>query len=173
MARIETRDANRMADPTRSMVMRGALAGLAGALVMGVVFMIISAASGQGFFTPVMLIGATFLGGSALNLPVWASVLGLVTHLIVGAAFGALFVALARNITSNSLKLAAGVTYGAAIYLFMTFLVLPWANPVMYGSIDKGVFFLLHLLYGAVLPLALMRAPRGRPVERRGHQPAY
>lgn len=160
MAPIGASTAERMADPTRGTVMRGVTAGVVGAIFMGLIAMIVSAAMGAGFFMPVMLIGATYLGDGFNDLPVWSAILGLVTHLVAGGAFGALFIALARNIRATSAKLAAGVAYGAAVYLFMTFLVMPWANPVMYASIDKGFFFLLHLVYGAVLPLALMRAPR-------------
>lgn len=168
MARISTSDSSRMANPSRANVMRGAAVGAVSALIMGLVWMIISAATGQGFFTPVMLIGATYFGVGFGGLPVWATLLGLLTHLVVGAAFGILFVAVARNITSPGIKLAAGLAYGAAVYLFMTFLVLPWANPIMYDAADKGLFFLLHLLYGAGLPLALPHTAREQ-VERRRH----
>jgi len=89
----------------------------------------------------------------------------------IGAAYGVLFVALTRNIESMAAKIAAGLAYGAAVYLFMTFLVMPWANPVMYATIDKGLFFLIHLAYGATLPVALpMR--RGAPTARRREAPA-
>jgi hypothetical protein len=170
MARIGAHTAEKMADPTRGMVMRGVAAGVIGALVMGLIAMIVSAAAGAGFFMPVMLIGATYLGEGFNDAPAWSAILGFITHLVVGGAFGALFVALARNITATSAKLAAGVAYGAAVYLFMTFLVMPWADPVMYASIDKGLFFLFHLVYGAIVPLALMRAPRAFGDQRR---PAY
>jgi hypothetical protein len=170
MGPIGASTAERMADPTRAAVVRGVAAGVVGALLMGLIAMVVSAISGAGFFMPLMLIGATYLGEGFNDLPVWSAVLGLITHLVVGGAFGALFVALARNIIATSAKLAAGVAYGAAVYLFMTFLVMPWADPVMYASIDKGLFFLLHLVYGAVLPLALMHAPRAFGDRRR---PAY
>lgn len=147
---------------------RGVAAGIAGAVAMGLIATFVSAISGTGFFTPAMLVGATYLGVDWSAAPAWAAVLGVVTHLAVGAAFGALFVALARNITSISAKFAAGVAYGAAVYLFMTFLLMPWANPVMYASIDKGSFFLLHLAYGAALPFALLRE-RPTFVPRRRH----
>ncbi|HEY8428932.1 MAG TPA: DUF6789 family protein [Sandaracinaceae bacterium] len=168
MARIETTaDVGR----TRDIVGPGIVAGIAGAVVMGAVAMIVSAVNGTGFFTPVQLIGATYLGVDWANVAVWSTILGLVTHLAIGAAYGVLFVALTRNIESMAAKIAAGLAYGAAVYLFMTFLVMPWANPVMYATIDKGLFFLIHLAYGATLPVALpMR--RGAPTARRREAPA-
>lgn len=155
MARIETTETTRTRSTTRGIVGPGIAAGLAGAVVLALIAMIVAAATGQGFFTPVQLIGATYLGADWANAPVWSGVLGLVTHLVIGAAFGVLFVALTRNITNMGAKVAAGLAFGAAVYLFMTFLVMPWANPVMYGSIDRGLFFLYHLAYGLTLPLAL------------------
>lgn len=168
MARIGTSDAARMADPSRANVTRGAMVGASSALIMIMVFMIVSAATGSGFFTPINLIGATYLGSGFGALPVWSAVLGFFTHLAVGAAFGTLFVAMARNISAPGVKLAAGLAFGAAVYLFMTFLVLPWADPIMYDAVDKGLWFLLHLLYGAVLPFALPHA-RSEASERRRH----
>lgn len=154
MARIETTETTRTTT-TRGIVAPGILAGLAGAVVMGLISMIVAAAYDAGFFSPVQLIGATYLGVDWAQAPVWAGVLGLVTHLVIGAAFGVLFVALTRNITNLGAKIAAGLAYGAAVYLFMTFLVMPWANPVMYASLNKGLFFLYHLAFGLTLPLAL------------------
>ena len=173
MARIETTttDARRTRGTARGIVGPGIVAGIAGAVVMALVAMIVSAANGAGFFTPVELIGATYLGVDWSNVAVWSAILGLVTHLVIGAAFGVLFVALTRNVANTGAKVAAGLAYGAAVYLFMTFLVMPWANPVMYATIDKGLFFLIHLAYGATLPVALpMR--RGAPTARRREAPA-
>lgn len=167
MARIGTSDATRMADPSRANVIRGAKVGASSALIMLLAFMILSAATGSSFFTPVRLIGATYLGDAVDTRPVWSAALGLVTHLAVGAGFGALFIALARKVESRGRQLAAGLVYGAAIFVFMTFLVLPWADPIMYRAVDRGLWFFLHLLYGGVLSFALRHSSTGRIRRRR------
>jgi hypothetical protein len=122
---------------------------------MALLAMVVSALQGTGFWTPVMLIGATYLGVDWIEVPFWSTLLGVLTHLFFGAGFGVFFAALTRNVATFGAKMAAGLVYGAVVYLFMTFLVMPWADPVMYVSIDKGAFFVLHLLFGAALPLAL------------------
>lgn len=154
MARIETTETTRTTS-TRGIVGPGIAAGLAGAVVMGLIAMIVAAAYGTGFWTPMQLIGATYLGVDWGDAPLWAAGLGIATHLVIGAAFGVLFVALTRNVHNMGAKIAAGLAYGAAVYLFMTYLVMPWADPVMYVAINKGLFFLYHLAYGLTLPLAL------------------
>ncbi len=157
MARIETTSTETTRTPfaRRGIVGPGIAAGLAGAVVMGLFAMIVAAVAGAGFWTPMELIGATYLGVDWVEVPSWSAVLGVATHLVIGAAFGVLFVALTRNIYNLGARIAAGLAYGAAVYLFMTFLVMPWADPVMYVAVDKGWFFLYHLAYGVTLPLAL------------------
>lgn len=155
MAPIETTHDTRLTRGRQSIFGPGIGAGIAAAIVMGLVWMIVAAARGTGFWTPMMWIGATYLGVDWTDVPAWAAVLGVGTHLVLGAAFGLLFAALARNVRAAGARAAAGLVYGAAVYLFMTYLVLPWADPVMYVVIDKGLFFLYHLAFGFVLAFAM------------------
>lgn len=154
MARIETRTHTRDASYS---VGAGISAGIVGALVMSLFAMIVFAFRGQGFFTPLQVMGALFMGGSALTYELWSTLLGLGIHMVTGAVFGVLFALLARPITSQSMRMAAGLAYGAVIFLVMTYLVLPWANPIMAMAIEPGWFFLYHLAFGLVLPLMLPR----------------
>ena len=107
MARIDTTtERTSTAGAARGTIGPGIAAGIAGAIVMGLIWAIVAAAMGVGFFTPLMLIGATYLGIDWMDVPIWAAVLGLVTHLVFGAAFGVLFVALTRNITNAGARIA-------------------------------------------------------------------
>lgn len=156
MARYHLRRRNRTRSAlTRGIIGPGAAAGVIAATVMGLFFMIVSAAQGSGFFTPMKLIGAFWLAGTAMTYDFASVVLGIVTHLAVGAFFGIVFSALTRNIKSASLFVAAGLGYGAAVMLLMTYAVLPWADPIMFAAIDEGWFFISHLVFGLTLPLAL------------------
>jgi hypothetical protein len=152
MARIETRTRN-----TSYTVGAGIGAGMVAALVMGILAMIVFGARGQGFFTPLQVIAAVLMGSDALVYTFWSTLLGLGIHLITGAFFGALFALIARPIRTQSMRMAAGLTYGTVVFLVMTYLVLPWANPIMAAAIEPGWFYLYHLAYGAVLPLMLPR----------------
>jgi hypothetical protein len=168
MARIERiTELARTPGGPEGIVGPGIVAGLTGAIVMGLVECFVAAFHGPGFWTPMMQIGATYLGVDWVRSLAWAAVLGVATHLFIGAVFGVLFTALTRNVQTTGSLIAAGLALGAAVYLFMTYLVMPWADPVMYVSIDRGLFFLYHLAYGVTLPMALPLRERSRLVARR------
>ncbi len=148
----------------RSVIGPGIAAGVIAALVMALVWSIVEALQGQGFWSPAQLIGALYMGTAVVAYPFWSAVLGIVTHLIIGAIFGVVFAALMRRVESPGLQAAAGLAYGAVIFLVMTYLVLPWADPVLFVNVDPGWFFLYHLVFGLILPLGL---PIRRQIARR------
>lgn len=169
MARIETR--RRTAGESMShTVGAGIGAGIVAALVMILFGMIVFAARELGFFRPLQLIGALFMGGDALVYTFWSALLGLGIHMVVGATFGVIFAAMARRMDSYGMRLAAGLAYGAIIFLVMTYLVLPWANPLMAVAIDPGWFFLAHLAFGftlgALMPRRAVRTYREEAYSR-------
>lgn len=166
MARIDRANRTRTDDPA-STVAAGVSAGVVAAIVMIVFAMIVFSVRGQGFFTPLKVIGALFMGAEALVYDVWSSVLGLGIHLVTGAFFGVIFALVVRRVQTTSLRLAAGLAYGAVIFLVMTLFILPWANPVMAVAIQPSWFFLYHLAYGFVLPLMLPRRVSARTTYRR------
>jgi hypothetical protein len=128
---------------------RGATGGILGALVMAGLAMIVMALAGKGFWTPPRLIAGVVLD-NVLTAGAGAVVLGVVIHLITGAAFGGAFGAIFYDRTPSAGALMGwGLAYGAIIYFVMTFLVLPWANPVMYANFDLSLLFLDHLVFGA------------------------
>lgn len=139
---------------------RGIVGGAVAAAVMALLAMIVSAGQGTGFWAPMELIGGTFMGPETMAHPFWSAVLGIWTHLMVGAALGVVFAALARRISYGGARIAAGVTYGALVFLGMTYLVLPWADAFMFVRIDTGLFFIYHLVFGLTLPLALPAGSR-------------
>jgi hypothetical protein len=152
-------------DPTRPENVRrtawaGAVGGIVAASAMLLFATIVSAMEGTGVLGPVMVIGATFLGESAMAQPIASSMLGLVTHVLMGAAFGMPFALVTRRIASSPLLLGAGVAYGAGIFLVMTYLVLPLVNPIMAATIEPGWWFLYHLAFGLLLPATLLVARR-------------
>jgi hypothetical protein len=84
-----------------------------------------------------------------------ATIAGLLSHLAVGAVLGIVFAALVRNVRTPPKLIAAGLAFGALVYVLMTYAALPWANPIMFASVDRGWFFIVHLAFGLTLPLAL------------------
>jgi hypothetical protein len=170
VAEIYVNDPERPVSVRRGILGPGISAGVLAAIIMGLVLVILSSLRGMGFWTPVELIGATYVGRNWIAMPVVSTLAGLGTHLVLGAFFGVLFRAMTRNVLNNGIRIAAGMAYGAVLFLVMTFLVLPWANPVMYATMNRGLFFLAHLVFGLALPLALPMTHRTHvapPVERR------
>lgn len=143
----------------------GAVCGIVAAVVMIMIATIIAAVQGADPFAPVILIGATFVGEDALTQPMMSSLVGVVTHVAMGAALGYLFGALTRRIASTGLLVATGLAYATVVFLVMTYLVLPFLNPLMAAQIQPGWFFVYHLAFGLVLPASLAVA-RTHPTRR-------
>ena len=156
----------------------GALAGLAGGVGMALWQMIDSAATGNGFWTPLNLCMASFVWrgqaamiekdmmmhpGMSMNMPVAAGHLavGMILHLafsiVVGIVFITVLFGLRRAglgvLRSAPVYVAASVAGAALLYVVMMYLVLPWANPLMCHMTPRGPFFIGHLVYGLVFGL--------------------
>ena len=156
----------------------GALAGLAGGAGMALWQMIESAATSNGFWTPLNLCMASFVWrgqdsmieremmmhpGMSMNMPVAAGHLavGLVLHLAFSMVVGIVFITVLsglRRAGRGVLRtwpgyVGAAVAGAALLYVVMMYLVLPWANPLMCHMTPRGPFFIGHLVYGLVFGL--------------------
>lgn len=142
-------------------MMRGALAGVLGALVMGLLMMSVSANRADGFWTPLQLIGGVVFGTGYQSAG--SAALGLLIHLAVGAGFGALFSLITRRIAGIVNTTILGIVFAVAVFAPMTYLVLPIVDPVMYRTMHLGVLFMAHIVYGLVTGIATgaLRHARG------------
>jgi hypothetical protein len=184
LSRPRTTEVSRLAE-------YGALAGLAGGIGMALWQMIDSAATSNGFWTPLNLCMASFVWrgqaamiendmrmhpGMSMNMPVAAGHLavGMILHLafsmVVGMVFIAVLFALRRAglsvLRTAPAYVAASVAGAALLYVVMIYLVLPWANPLMCHMTPRGPFFIGHLIYGLIFglvayPLARRAEPSG------------
>jgi hypothetical protein len=100
-----------MATEGSKVIARGALAGVLSAIVMGIQWMVISGVNGAGFFTPLALIGATFTREAWMTSFAGSVVTGTLLHLFTGAALGALFAFLTRDMVESGNRFAAGIAY--------------------------------------------------------------
>jgi hypothetical protein len=169
----------------------GALAGLAGGIGMAIFQMIQSAATSNGFWTPLNLCMASFVWrgqaamiekdmmmhpGMSMNMPVAASHLavGMILHLAFSVVAGIVFISVLFALRRAGLGVlrtapayvAAAVAGAALLYVVMIYLVLPWANPLMCHMTPRGPFFIGHLVYGLIFglvayPLSSRAAPSG------------
>jgi hypothetical protein len=168
----------RTSSTTQRLVVHGALGGLAGGIGMAMWQMIYSAATGNGFWTPVNVCMASFVWrgqasmierdmmmhpGMSMNAPVAAShvAVGLLLHMafsmMVGAAFAVVLLALRRAGLGPLAKapgyIGASVAGATLVYVIMVYAVLPWANPLMYHLTPRGPLFIGHLIFGLVFGL--------------------
>jgi hypothetical protein len=171
-----------LARPRATMLPRlagyGALAGLAGGIGMALWQMIDSAATSNGFWTPLNLCMASFVWrgqaamverdmmmhpGVTMNTPVQAShlVVGMALHLAFSMLTGIVFITILLGLHRAGLAVlrtvagyvGASVGGAALLYVVMMYLVLPWANPAMCHMTLRGPFFIGHLIYGLVFGL--------------------
>ena len=156
--------------------------GAAGGVVMALWMMIYSAATNNGFWTPLNVCMASFIyrsdaqmmmhemmmhPGMSMSEPVQASHLaaGFLVHMgfsvVVGVAF-ALVIYLATRVLRLSLLttrygyVGAAVIGGLILYALMMYVILPapiGANPVIPDVTPRGAFIVGHILYGITFGL--------------------
>ena len=135
---------------------RTVVAGLIASVVMGMIEMIFEAVAGDGFWSPVVYIGATVLRGlQSLQPPVGfhfgGVILGLMGHMMNSVILGGVFAAfIARRIAGRGSVIVGGAIYGFIVYLVMWYVVVPAVDPVML-NLNAAFFALAHIMWGAVL----------------------
>lgn len=162
----------------RVAVILGLLGGIAGGIGMAMWMMIKAATAGQGFWAPVSMCLASFVyRGWARRMmdqmmmlqqqgqmmqPGFEGIhglVGIVLHMAVSMLFGVVFALILSGGLGRRLgaagTVAAGIVYGAAIWLVMEFAILPIINSFMVDNIKdmvgSWVFFVAHLLFGMIL----------------------
>jgi hypothetical protein len=178
----------------------GAAAGIVAALVMGLFAMIAAATyQGTGFFTPMYHIASPLIGGEAMMTSMEAAargavftfdagpaLLGAAIHMAVGAVWGAVFFAVARALRFRvtSALVVAGVAFGLAVMLFMSWVTLPVTAAIVGGGkpiedmptmVGWGTFSIEHALFGLVLGMwaaARLRTSVEEPVRVAAHRRA-
>lgn len=138
---------------TRAAAIHGAMAGVLGAIVMALLMMMVTAGRGDGFWTPLQLIGGVAFGSAWQSFG--AALLGGVIHLMVGAVVGALYGVLTRHVEGMVYSTMLGIVFGIAVFAPATYLILPVVDPVMYETMHLGVLFMAHIVYGLVTGAAV------------------
>jgi hypothetical protein len=132
------------------------VAGLIASVVMGMVEMIYEAVAGDGFWSPVIYIGATVLRGlQSLQPPAGfhfgGVILGLMGHMMNSAILGLVFTAVvARRIASRGSLIITGAVYGLVVFFVMWNVILPIVDRVML-NLNAPFFAFSHIMWGAAL----------------------
>lgn len=109
-------------------------------------------------------IASGLLGGTAFHGGAWAALLGAGIHFFLAFAFAALYLASSRRLrVLTERPIASGLAYGAAVYFFMNFVVLPFtAVPRSPVRLAELVPMLLDHMVFVGLPTALIAARGAR-----------
>ena len=135
---------------TSSLIRRGAIAGIAGGLVIAAVGMVLDAALGVGFWALPNAIGGIVLGPGASTGPGLATLAGVVLHMVLSIGFGVATLFAIRTLTRE--HLATAVALGLGLWL---------VNYYVLGQLSAGAHAvatlnpiwmagMLHALFGAV-----------------------
>lgn len=170
------------------LLIRGAVYGMVAGIAMAMFAMVASVAyQHHGFFTPLYHISALLGSPDAMMTSVsqamashhfWfaagPALLGLMIHMVTGAAYGMAFVLITHRLR-RSLVIPAGMAYGLAVFVVSSFIGLPIAaklaaaGPVitnMAKVVGWSTFAVEHLMFGTVLGLltfALNRSTQTDP----------
>ena len=164
-----------------------AVSGVAGGVAMAMWMMIYSAATNNGFWSPLNVCMASFVyrsdaqmmlhdmmmhpGMMSMNEPLVPSHLavGFLVHMafsvVVGVSFALILLVAVRVLRLPLLATRIGYTGAAVIgalilYALMMYVILPVANPLMVEATPRGAFIVGHILYGLTFGLvafALLR----------------
>ena len=164
-----------------------AVSCVAGGVAMAMWMMIYSAATNNGFWSPLNVCMASFVyrsdaqmmlhdmmmhpGMMSMNEPLVPSHLavGFLVHMafsvVVGVSFALILLAAIRVLRLPLLATRIGYTGAAVIgalilYALMMYVILPVANPLMVEATPRGAFIIGHILYGLTFGLvafALLR----------------
>jgi hypothetical protein len=142
---------------------RGALAGLAGGMVMAMWSMIVLWLTGSGFWTPLNLIAHTLWRSAPVDatFSVGATVIGLVVHMMMSMVLGMVLAAIVDMVgalgADRVRRAGTGMVFGVVVWLVMQYAVWKVADPTAAPLFTPWVFALGHLMYGAATGLGLSR----------------
>ncbi len=176
-----------MNDSVRTII-RATVAGVVASVAMGV-FAMMAAATYQhtGFFTPLYHIASVVVSpdsmmaagaGTTFTFAAGPAIVGLMIHMMTGAAFGALFgLALTRLPgLSTAARVGLGAAFGVVVFAVSAFVLLPMMSAVakdadaiknMASMVGYPTFLAEHLLFGIVLGGLSVSATAAVPATRR------
>lgn len=137
-------------------VIPGAIAGTLGGLLMALVYMTLSAALGEGFWSAPKAMSSLIYHNVAYlpDLGANAIILGLIIHFAVSGALGTLFaLLLPRHGMTMFAAFPLALLFSMAMFVFMNWFIAYWAAPLVNRELLHPLFFVAHLVFGACLAI--------------------
>jgi hypothetical protein len=140
----------------RDTLIVGAAVGLTAGLAMAFWGMLTSVYHGVGLLSFFDMIGATFLGADPSFEGAGRIAYGVLLHAGFSAGLGVLFTALLPQTASHGYATAAGLGFGLAILLAMTYVITPAVNPFLRETVSwlPKSWIIQHALFGLTLGYA-------------------
>jgi hypothetical protein len=164
------------------LLLSGVVSGVLGGVAMLVVAGIAAALQDVDPLRPLEIMGETFLGPDALERGAKIALGGLL-HLVVAAALGVLFAALAPREYAPGSAMGLGVGFGLFTAGLMMTALVPWVNPGFREGIQVigGSWVVAHAVFGLVVGaapalrrrLSAPAAGAASPVRAPGAAPAH
>lgn len=145
----------------RDNIMDGVIAGFLGAVAVALSSMIyIAVTTPEEGWLPMKMVAATWLGVGALIGGNATVALGLATHFGTSIGWAIVLTLLLGRRRDPMLTLLAAFLWGAVVvYALMTWVVLPWLDPVMHARVNVMAawwWWVLHAIYGVIVGLSLI-----------------
>ncbi len=141
--------------------------GVVGGIVAGGLFlaatMWFATSVGDPAKAPLLMMSTLVKGDEAMMAGTASVGLGLAVHLVLSAGFGVAFAMIASRLRTAGTLAAAGVAYGAALYV-VNFKVLSPTLFTTFKMANQPFELVVHVAFGALLSLAfLVPAPSPAP----------
>jgi len=152
----------------RQVVIRGALAGMVGGMVMAMWSMMVLWLNGSGFWLPLNLIAHTFWRDTPLDgrFCVTAALAGVVIHMMMSMMVGVVFALVVQRIHGSLAAVSGlGMTFGIMLWLVMQYGVWRVVDADAANAFTPWVFGVGHAMFGLVTGL-VVGAPGRAPAER-------
>jgi hypothetical protein len=149
-------------------VVRGALAGMVGGMVMAMWSMVALWLTGSGFWQPLNLIAHTLWRGAPLDakFSVSAALLGLVVHMTMSMMVGVVFALGVQRIHGNlTAVVGLGMIVGIVIWVVMQYGVWRMVDADAAKAFTPWVFAVGHAMFGVATGL-VVGARGAAPAER-------
>jgi hypothetical protein len=138
---------------SRDILIVGSAAGITAGITMSMWAALTSVWHGIGMLSSFEMIGATFTGATTAPVGLGSAFYGLSLHAGTAAGLGILFTAFLPFTATTRFATKAGLAFGAAVLLAMTFVVTPIVNPALHNGLSAipKSWVIQHLIFGLTL----------------------
>ena len=146
---------------TRRALIRGMVAGVTAGVILTLMMTAMSAAGGKDIWYGMKGAAAPFFGDRAMQpgFDLMPALVGLVSHLVISAGWGALFAVLIEG-ANRTVTAIAGVLWGFVVWIGMYYVVLPIVGlSSMQNDAPVGRAIAFHLIFSVALTAAYLLYP--------------